>query len=98
MTAAPRTRPHSPERVTRRHTTGHTPSPEPPAPTETSAVTRHHALHRPTDESRLAGDIKGGDSLLGDQFPQLKADFVLANPPFNVEEWGAAQAANDPRW
>ncbi|HET7510432.1 MAG TPA: class I SAM-dependent DNA methyltransferase [Solirubrobacterales bacterium] len=46
----------------------------------------------------LAGDIRLGDSLLNDQHPGLKADFVLANPPFNKDKWGAAQVADDARW
>jgi len=46
----------------------------------------------------LSGDIKLGDSLLADQHPDLKADFVLANPPFNQDKWGAAQVADDGRW
>jgi type I restriction enzyme M protein len=46
----------------------------------------------------LGNEIRQGDSLLDDKFPGLKADFVLANPPFNMEEWGAAQVAKDPRW
>ena len=46
----------------------------------------------------LAGDIRRGDSLLNDQHPGLKADFVLANPPFNEKRWGAAQVADDARW
>jgi type I restriction enzyme M protein len=46
----------------------------------------------------LSGDIKLGDSLLDDQHPTLKADFVLANPPFNLKLWGAEQTAKDPRW
>ena len=46
----------------------------------------------------LAGDIRLGDSLLNDQHPGLKADFVLANPPFNHDKWGAAQVADDARW
>ena len=37
------------------------------------------------------------DSFTNDQHKQLKADFVLANPPFNME-WPQAQVANDPRW
>lgn len=37
----------------------------------------------------LDGDIKLGDSLLNDQFPDIKADFVIANPPFNLKQWGA---------
>jgi type I restriction enzyme M protein len=46
----------------------------------------------------LAGDIRLGDSLLNDQHPGLKADFVLANPPFNEKKWGAQQVADDARW
>lgn len=47
---------------------------------------------------RLSGDVKLGDSLLDDQHPALKADFVLANPRFNLGTWGAAQVAGDKRW
>ncbi len=46
----------------------------------------------------LSGDIRLGDSVLNDQHPGLKADFVLANPPFNQDKWGAAQVADDARW
>lgn len=46
----------------------------------------------------LEGEIRLGDSLLNDQHPGLKADFVLANPPFNQGKWGAAQVAEDARW
>jgi type I restriction enzyme M protein len=35
----------------------------------------------------LSFDLKLGDSLLNDQFPELEADFVIANPPFNVSQW-----------
>jgi len=35
----------------------------------------------------LSFDIKMGNSLLDDKFPDLKADFVIANPPFNVSNW-----------
>jgi type I restriction enzyme M protein len=46
----------------------------------------------------LSGDIRLGDSLLNDQHPGLKADFVLANPPFNQDKWGADQVTDDGRW
>jgi type I restriction enzyme M protein len=46
----------------------------------------------------LGGEIRLGDSLLDDKFPTTKADFVIANPPFNLKQWGAARAAKDPRW
>jgi type I restriction enzyme M protein len=35
----------------------------------------------------LSFDIQLGNSLLDDKFPQLKADFIIANPPFNVSNW-----------
>lgn len=46
----------------------------------------------------LAGDIKLGNSLLDDQHPSLKADFIIANPPFNQSLWGADQVKGDSRW
>jgi len=46
----------------------------------------------------LAGDIRLGNSLLDDQHPGLKADFLLTNPPFNDKRWGAAQVADNARW
>jgi type I restriction enzyme M protein len=39
-----------------------------------------------------------GDSFTNDQHPDLRADFVIANPPFNIKGWGAAQLAGDARW
>jgi type I restriction enzyme M protein len=38
------------------------------------------------------------DSFLNDQHPDLRADFVMANPPFNMKEWGQDKLENDPRW
>ena len=35
----------------------------------------------------LSFDIQLGNSLLDDKFPKLKADFIIANPPFNVSNW-----------
>jgi type I restriction enzyme M protein len=46
----------------------------------------------------LTGDLKLGDSLLDDRFPGVRADFVMANPPFNMKKWGAASVAGDARW
>lgn len=39
-----------------------------------------------------------GDTLLDDKFPNLKADFIITNPPFNMTEWGADRVKNDVRW
>jgi type I restriction enzyme M protein len=41
---------------------------------------------------------KSADSFTQDLHPDLRADFVLANPPFNVSPWWNAKLANDPRW
>jgi type I restriction enzyme M protein len=47
----------------------------------------------------ITGDIRGGkNSLLDDQFPDLRADFVITNPPFNQSGWGEDQIdPKDPR-
>lgn len=38
------------------------------------------------------------DSLRRDLHKDLRADFVMANPPFNQDKWGADELQNDPRW
>jgi type I restriction enzyme M protein len=46
----------------------------------------------------LDGDIKLGNSLLNDQHPNLKADYIITNPPFNMRSWGADKIEpKDPR-
>ena len=32
------------------------------------------------------------------ELPDLKADFILANPPFNISDWGGDQLQEDARW
>jgi type I restriction enzyme M protein len=39
-----------------------------------------------------------GDSFQHDMHPDLRADFILTNPPFNVSEWGGERLRDDPRW
>lgn len=39
-----------------------------------------------------------GDTFFNDQHPTLKADFIMANPPFNLSDWGADKLEKDPRW
>lgn len=41
---------------------------------------------------------KHEDSFLHDLHKDLKADFILANPPFNQNEWGSEKLINDNRW
>ncbi len=38
------------------------------------------------------------DVFTHDQHPDLRADFVLANPPFNVSDWWHGSLEGDPRW
>jgi type I restriction enzyme M protein len=45
-----------------------------------------------------SGQIAQGDTLHNDRHPDLKADFILANPPFNISDWGGARLAGDKRW
>lgn len=42
--------------------------------------------------------IELGDTFLNDKHPDLKADFILANPPFNVSDWRGEQLRDDKRW
>jgi type I restriction enzyme M protein len=38
------------------------------------------------------------DTFTNDQHPDLRADFVLANPPFNQDEWWDGSLEGDARW
>jgi len=38
------------------------------------------------------------DTFGRDQFPDLKFDYIMANPPFNISDWGGEKYENDPRW
>jgi len=37
-----------------------------------------------------------GDTFARDQHPEIQADYVMANPPFNIKDW--ARSEDDPRW
>ena len=41
---------------------------------------------------------KYADSFRNDVHPNLKADYILANPPFNSRAWGGEQLREDKRW
>lgn len=41
---------------------------------------------------------RSADSFTQDLHTDLRADFVLANPPFNVSNWWDAKLQDDPRW
>lgn len=38
------------------------------------------------------------DTFFNDLHPTMKADYILANPPFNLSDWGADKLAEDVRW
>ena len=46
----------------------------------------------------IEGKIEHGDSFNNDRHPDLRADYILANPPFNVSDWGGARLRDDKRW
>ena len=48
----------------------------------------------------IEGDLgkQPADSFHNDQHPDLKADYILANPPFNMSDWGGDSLREDKRW
>ncbi|MDR2152536.1 MAG: type I restriction-modification system subunit M [Helicobacteraceae bacterium] len=38
------------------------------------------------------------DTFYNDMHPTLKADYILANPPFNLSDWNDGSLNDDPRW
>ncbi|MDE0131700.1 MAG: class I SAM-dependent DNA methyltransferase [bacterium] len=46
----------------------------------------------------IEGQIAHGDTFHNDRHPDLKADYILANPPFNISDWGGERLRADKRW
>ena len=46
----------------------------------------------------IDAQIEHGDTFHNDRHPDLKADYVLANPPFNDSDWRGDLLAKDKRW
>ena len=46
----------------------------------------------------IDASIELGDTFLNDKHKDLKADFILANPPFNVSDWSGEHLRDDSRW
>jgi type I restriction enzyme M protein len=46
----------------------------------------------------IDAQIAHGDTFHNDRHPDLKADYVLANPPFNDSDWRGELLKNDKRW
>lgn len=38
------------------------------------------------------------DTFLDDRHPTLRADYIMANPPFNLSDWGLDKLKEDQRW
>ena len=47
---------------------------------------------------QIDANIQWGDSFSADKNKDLKADYILANPPFNMEDWGLSKVRDDVRW
>lgn len=62
----------------------------------TYRLSRMNLAIRGIDGSQIKWNSEG--SFLKDAHPDLKADFIIANPPFNQDEWGQELLRNDPRW
>ena len=46
----------------------------------------------------IEGQIAHGDTFHNDRHLDLKADYILANPPFNISDWGGDRLKDDKRW
>ena len=46
----------------------------------------------------IEGQIEHGDSFHNDRHPDLRADYILANPPFNGSDWDGKGLRDDKRW
>ena len=46
----------------------------------------------------IDANIEFGDSFRNDRHLDLKADYILANPPFNISDWSGEQLREDKRW
>ena len=62
----------------------------------TYRLCRMNLAIRGIDGSQIKWNNEG--SFLKDAHPDLKADFILANPPFNQSDWGQDILRTDPRW
>jgi type I restriction enzyme M protein len=48
----------------------------------------------------IEGDLgkEPADSFHKDQHPDMKFEYILANPPFNMSDWGGDSLREDKRW
>jgi len=62
----------------------------------TYRLCRMNLAIRGIDGSNVKWNTEG--SFLNDSHKDLKADYILANPPFNDSDWSGELLRNDPRW
>lgn len=62
----------------------------------TYRLCRMNLAIRGIDGSQVKWNTEG--SFLNDVHKDLKADYILANPPFNDSDWSGHLLQNDPRW
>jgi type I restriction-modification system DNA methylase subunit len=62
----------------------------------THRLCRMNLAIRGMDASHIHWNNEG--SFLKDAHLHLKADYILANPPFNDSDWNGEKLQNDPRW
>ncbi len=62
----------------------------------TYKLSRMNLAIRGIEGSQIKWNNEG--SFLNDVHPTLKADYILANPPFNQSDWGQELIQSDPRW
>ena len=59
-------------------------------------LARMNLAVRGIDAEKICWNNEG--SFHQDALPDLKFDYILANPPFNVSDWGGERLREDPRW
>ncbi|MCF7865315.1 MAG: type I restriction-modification system subunit M [Candidatus Pacebacteria bacterium] len=62
----------------------------------TYRLARMNMAIRGIDGTGIKWNTEG--SFLKDEHKDLKADYILANPPFNISDWSGELLQNDPRW
>ena len=62
----------------------------------TYKLCRMNLAIRGIDSTKVAWNPEG--SFLRDAHPDLKADYILANPPFNISDWSGEKLRDDARW
>ncbi|MGW9396346.1 N-6 DNA methylase [Streptomyces sp. NPDC055642] len=65
---------------------------------ESDARSARFAQLRADLAEQTHADIKQGDSLRADRWPEVKADLVVCDPPVSDTDWGREDLLLDPRW